>query len=253
MTEKKMKVSKVWRIALIPIAICFVIAGFANIMLSGQEYELIPYGELGTPLEIAGNMQDETIVSFDELMIVDEYATYGSENAKEEEYSYFLACFSDENDRLYYVSVKCTPGDEFYNAAKAYSNNPDMMIGDLYLPVCAQLSTDRGEHYNDLFKYYDEAVAGTNEVFAAAQMDEGIDSKLQLEYAFDTPDKLDEFEKSNQDNSKLGAVLCFVFAVCSIIGSIALGKKIKKLKTEQEQQKAEQYNEYYIPNDENKN
>lgn len=247
MTEKKMKVSKVWRIALIPIAICFVIAGFANIMLSGQEYELIPYNELGSPLEIAGNMQDETIVSFDELLIVDEYATYGSEDAEEEDHSYFLACFTDENDQLYYVSVKCTPGDEFYNTAKAYSNNPNMMIGDLYLPVCAQLSTDRGEHYNDLYKFYDEAVAGTNEVFAAAQMGEGIDSKLQLEYVFDTADQLDAFEQANQDNSKLGAIVCFFLAVCSIIGSAALGKSIKKYKKENN---ATQFGEYYVPNNE---
>lgn len=247
MTERKMKVEKVWRIALIPIGILLAFAGIVNIIISGQEYELIPYDEFGSPLEIAGNMQDETIVSFDELLIVDEYATYGSEDAEEEDHSYFLACFTDENDQLYYVSVKCTPGDEFYNTAKAYSNNPNMMIGDLYLPVCAQLSTDRGEHYNDLYKFYDEAVAGTNEVFAAAQMGEGIDSKLQLEYVFDTADQLDEFEQANQDNSKLGAIVCFFLAVCSIIGSAALGKSIKKYKKENN---ATQFGEYYVPNNE---
>lgn len=247
MTERKMKVEKVWRIALIPIGILLAFAGIVNIIISGQEYELIPYDELGSPLEIAGNMQDETIVSFDELLIIDEYATYGSEDAEEEDHSYFLACFTDENDQLYYVSVKCTPGDEFYNTAKAYSNNPNMMIGDLYLPVCAQLSTDRGEHYNDLYKFYDEAVAGTNEVFAAAQMGEGIDSKLQLEYVFDTADQLDAFEQANQDNSKLGAIVCFFLAVCSIIGSAALGKSIKKYKKENN---ATQFGEYYVPNNE---
>lgn len=247
MTERKMKVEKVWRIALIPIGILLAFAGIVNIIISGQEYELIPYDELGSPLEIAGNMQDETIVSFDELLIVDEYATYGSEDAEEEDHSYFLACFTDENDQLYYVSVKCTPGDEFYNTAKAYSNNPNMMIGDLYLPVCAQLSTDRGEHYNDLYKFYDEAVAGTNEVFAAAQMGEGVDSKLQLEYVFDTADQLDAFEQANQDNSKLGAIVCFFLAVCSIIGSAALGKSIKKYKKENN---ATQFGEYYVPNNE---
>lgn len=247
MTERKMKVEKVWRIALIPIGILLAFAGIVNIIISGQEYELIPYNELGSPLEIAGNMQDETIVSFDELLIVDEYATYGSEDAEEEDHSYFLACFTDENDQLYYVSVKCTPGDEFYNTAKAYSNNPNMMIGDLYLPVCAQLSTDRGEHYNDLYKFYDEAVAGTNEVFAAAQMGEGVDSKLQLEYVFDTADQLDAFEQANQDNSKLGAIVCFFLAVCSIIGSAALGKSIKKYKKENN---ATQFGEYYVPNNE---
>lgn len=250
MTERKMKVAKVWRVGLIPIAVLLAFAGVVNIIISGLEYELVSHSDLGNPLEIADNMQDETIVQFDEMLIVDEYATYGSEKAKEEDYSYFLVGFFDDNDQLYYASVKCTPGDEFYNKAKAYSNDASLMIGDLYLPVCATEAEDRGEYYNDLFKYYDEAVDGTNEVFANAQMNEGIDSQLKLEYAFDTADKLDEFEKANQDNSKLGAVVCFLLAVCSIVGSVFLGKGIKKYKKENEA--AASFDAYYVPNDEMK-
>lgn len=247
MTERKIKVAKVWRIALIPIGILLAFAGIVNIIISGQEYELISYSDMGSPLEIADNMQNETVVQFDEMLIVDEYATYGSENAREEDYSYFLVGFFDDDDQLYYASVKCTPGDAFYNAAKAYSNDASLMIGDLYLPVCATQADDTGEYYNDLFKYYDEAVNSTNKAFAAAQMGEGIDSKLKIEYAFDTADKLDEFEQANQDNSKLGAIVCFFLAVCSIAGSVALGKSIKKYKKENN---ATQFGAYYVPNNE---
>lgn len=249
MTERKMKVAKVWRVALIPIGILLAFVGVVNIIISGLNYTLVPYTELGSPLEIVGNIPNETVVQFDEMLIVDEYAIYGSENAKEEDYSYFLVGFFDDNDQLYYASVKCTPGDEFYNKAKAYSNDSSLMIGDLYLPVCATASEDRGEFYNDLFKYYDEAVENVNEVFASAEMDTGIDSKLQLEYAFDTADKLDEFEKANQDNGKLGAVVCFFLAVCCIVGSVVLGKQMKKYTAEKS---SEQFSEYYVPNDETK-
>lgn len=228
--EKQMKTQKKGLIAAIImlIAVVVMIGLFLSDVIGGKDYTIVNSQDYNNVYEIGNNADDSTIIQFDEIMVLDIYASYGNAFNKDtdrEDYVYFTVMIYDSEEVPYYASLEVEVGTDFYDKLMAYSNDSTQELGDMIIPACVTI----GHEATDINGYYKESVDQYNNWLG----EEGYyvpDSYLKLRYAFETPDQLDAYAKSQgRENIYAGAI--FAVALIGIIaGMIKIIKNIKKLK-----------------------
>lgn len=222
-TKKQMSALRI--ICIVALILCV----FVFVMYSGSEdYKLINAHTAENITDLNDKLEIGTdIVQFDELVIVDKYAVYGSvENEDDVDQAYYLAEFWN-NEKPYYASLCCDVDSDIYNTVEQYVNDDNQLIGDMIIPVCAKYrsNSEKGK------EFYEEAKARYDEVLN----EDVTDSGLQLEYAFDNASQLDEYAKTQKKSSskiRYRALELFFVCACGIgITSINISK-IKKREAE---------------------
>lgn len=214
------------RIICIVFLIASILVGAIFFGSVNDEYKLNSAESADDITNLNQNLTESDIVEIKELIIVDKYAVYGNENNdKNDEFAYYLAAFNNNTggeEKLYYCSVCYDVGSEEYNRIEEYVNDDSQAIGDLTVPVCAvPFSED-----DKAKEYYADAMNMYNEILG----EEIPDSNLRLKYAFDTSDKLDEYEKDQSNLSAAVSIGAVVVAVLCIIGIIVSNKNIRSIK-----------------------
>lgn len=229
--EKQMKTQKKGLIATIImlIAVIVMIGLFLSDVIGGKDYTIVNSLESDNVYQIGNDADDSTIIQFDEIMVLDIYASYGNAFNKDtdrDDYVYFTVMVFDRDDVPYYASLEVEVGTDIYDKLMSYSNDSTQELGDMIIPACVTI----GHEATDINGYYKESVDQYNNWLG----EDGYyvpDSYLKLRYAFETPDQLDAYAKSQgRENIYAGAIFA-VALIGIIIGMIKIVKNIKKLKS----------------------
>lgn len=229
--EKQMKTQKKGLIATIImlIAVIVMIGLFLSDVIGGKDYTIVNSLESDNVYQIGNDADDSTIIQFDEIMVLDIYASYGNAFNKDtdrDDYVYFTVMVFDRDDVPYYASLEVEVGTDIYDKLMSYSNDSTQELGDMIIPACVTI----GHEATDINGYYKESVDQYNNWLG----EDGYyvpDSYLKLRYAFETPDQLDAYAKSQgRENIYAGAIFA-VALIGIIVGMIKIVKNIKKLKS----------------------
>lgn len=229
--EKQMKTQKKGLIATIImlIAVIVMIGLFLSDVIGGKDYTIVNSLESDNVYQIGNDADDSTIIQFDEIMVLDIYASYGNAFNKDtdrDDYVYFTVMVFDSDDVPYYASLEVEVGTDIYDKLMSYSNDSTQELGDMIIPACVTI----GHEATDINGYYKESVDQYNNWLG----EDGYyvpDSYLKLRYAFETPDQLDAYAKSQgRENIYAGAIFA-VALIGIIVGMIKIVKNIKKLKS----------------------
>lgn len=197
------------------------------------DYEVVKTDELEAT-QLSSKLDNGTILQFNEIMVVDEYASYTESYygiIKSSEKRYYLAVAYDANNNPFYVSIAVGTKNKAFNQFDAYINDIDAYVGDLVIPVCAVEgsldNTDLRTYYKECVELYDEQLkaylGGSNE-------NSIIDTGLKLDYACDTVNNIDDYEKSQRVEDLIVYVILAAILLVFIWSLISIVKKIKKLK-----------------------
>lgn len=175
----------------------------------------------GDTQDISQLAEKNAILQFDEMTIIDAYATYGySFTDKADDYAYYLVSFNGANGVMYYASLQCDVKSSIYETINDYVTDTSTMVGDLVLPVCASAeSVDDAniiEYYNEVKDLYDKTIELPV-----------TDSGLMLKYLSDTPESA---EKSLKEENSINIYLTAGFSATAVIclaGAVITGKKLK--------------------------
>ncbi|MGN1202375.1 MAG: hypothetical protein ACI4RF_03710 [Eubacterium sp.] len=165
--------------------------------------------------------EKNTIFQFNEMTIIDAYATYGySFTDKADEYAYYLVSFYGGDGNMYYASLQCDVKSSIYETINDYVTDTSTMVGDLVLPVCASAEgvddANIIEYYNEVKELYDKTIELPV-----------TDSGLMLKYLSDTPENA---EKSLKEENSINIYLTAGFSAAAVIclaGAVIIGKKLK--------------------------
>lgn len=228
--EKQMKAQKKGLIAAIIMLIAVVVMTglFLSDVIGGKDYTIVNALDYGNVYEMGNDADDNTIIQFDEMTLLDLYASYGNvfnKDTDKEDYIYALISILDANDELYFASLEIEVGTDMYDRFMDYMNDDTQELGDFVIPAYVTI----GHEATDINGYYKDTVNEFNSWIS----EDGYyipDSYLKLRYAFETPDQLDTYAKSQgRENIYAGAI--FAVALIGIIaGMIKIIKNIKKLK-----------------------
>lgn len=183
-----------------------------------NDFEIVKVADTEDVSQLA---EKNTILQFDEMTIIDAYATYGySFTDKADEYAYYLVSFNGANGVMYYASLQCDVNSRVYQTINDYVSDASTMVGDLVLPVCASVTEaeDKNitQYYEDIKNLYNKTIDLSVE-----------DSSLMLKYVSDTPENVSEYIK---DNNRADVYLTAGFsavAVLCLAGAVITGKKLK--------------------------
>ena len=228
--EKQMKTQKKGLAATIFMMICMVviIVMFLSDVIGGSDYNITNSLDFDNVYAISNGADDSTIIQFDEMMVIDAYASYGNvfnKDTDKDDFAYFTVMIYDNEDYPYFASLEVEVGTDMYNQLMAYSNDETQTLGDMVIPACVTI----GHEATDINGYYKDAVDQFNEWLG----EEGYyipDSYLKMRYAFETPDQLGEYAKAQgREYIYVGAVLA-VFLIAAIFGLIKIIKNMNRLK-----------------------
>lgn len=211
--------------------VCALIVFTASSVVT--DYEIVKTDELDVS-QLSSKLDKGTILQFDDLMIIDEYASYTESYYglfKKSENRYYLAVFNDANKKPCYVSVAVDIEKDVFKQLDGYVNDSNSFVGDLMLPVCAvEGSIDDNDlvtYYQDCINLYDEQL---KTYLGGSSKSTITDSKLKLNYAFDTVNNIDEYKASERKEYIITYAIfgiCLLVFLCSIISVV---RKMKKLK-----------------------
>lgn len=177
--------------------------------------------KVGNTQDISQLGEKNTILQFNEMTIIDAYATYGySFTDKADDYAYYLVSFYVSDGSMYYASLQCDVNSGIYETINDYVTDTSTMVGDLVLPVCAVAEgvddANINEYYNDVMELYDKTI----EIPVT-------DSGLMLKYLSDTPESAEKILKEeNNINIYLTAGFSAAALIC-LAGAVITGKKLK--------------------------
>lgn len=165
--------------------------------------------------------EKNTILQFNEMTIIDAYATYGySFTDKADDYAYYLVSFYASDGSMYYASLQCDVNSGIYETINDYVTDTSTMVGDLVLPVCAVAEgvddANITEYYNDVKELYDKTI----EIPVT-------DSGLMLKYLSDTPESAEKILKEENNINIYFTAGFSAAAVICLSGAVITGKKLK--------------------------
>lgn len=220
------KQQKTLRIISIILAILSIFIFFVMSSGSDDEYKIINAHDYEGITSLDDSLAIGTdIVEFNELVIVDLYATYGSVNDENDvDTAYYLAVFYNK-DTPYYASICCDVGSEIYETLQAYINDESQQIGDMNVPACAihhSSSDDGARFYLEGIDFYNESLG----------MDIA-DSGLELEYVFATADGLEDYKNAKKNEGSAVAICSMIMFLAAVCGIFVTSFKLKKIKKEE--------------------
>ncbi len=165
---------------------------------------------------------------FDEMILVDKFASYGNETTGYSDAEYYIVCFVDKEKELVYATLKVDKSDEIKDTCSAYIDDKTLNVGDVTLSGCFSSYTNGSV----VQEYFEEAY----EIFNEQMVGESLD--WYFVYEAKNAEALAEKESTNQW-VMLGAAA--VFMVPAALGMWALSRKRKELN-----EYLEEYNEGYF-------
>ena len=229
---KKLKKSLILGVVCVVMFVCAaIIYTVSSVVIN---YNIIKAEELEVN-QIDSQLDNKTILRFNELMIIDEYASYTESDYgifNKSEKRYYLAIFTDANGDACYASIAVDTKNDIYNQFSEYADDENQLVGDLVLPVCAVKgsvdNSDLRTYYQDCIDIYDKQLSeyfggyiGSTEQYAIT------DSKLKLDYAVDTVNNIDAY-KSSQISGYL--MVYAILAFCIIVFIVLVISVVKKMK-----------------------
>lgn len=192
----------------------------------GTDYNFVSVSDEDLP---SGEYDTNTVLCFDNMIIIDEYAKYGGIFAGTDEddfdSAYFLVLVTDKYS-AYFASLEVDADSDIYSSLKKYLESSDMKVGDLVLPVCAIESelpdTELENYYAQQLDYYSGTIA-----------DEGLtvdNLAVNYRYASDTKANFSSYEKSEKHSETVK--LCVIIAITAYLAvmTAVYGGKHRKLK-----------------------
>lgn len=222
--------------ALITGILCFAVGVIMFIIALGQfgigECKITNINDVDSVFSIDEDANAKDIYQFDNMIILDEYATYSEFYGIKTDDAYYTVMFFDKDGTAYYASLEVSTGSEIYKHLEDYINDDEQYIGDMIIPVCA--ATD-ARFESELLDYYDEAIDSYKALLEGEDMDEEIyDSRLKLRYACDIPANIGDYNKSETKTALFVFGFISLFTILFLFVTIKSAKKIKKIKNSTE-------------------
>lgn len=223
-TQKKGLITSIILFIFVAVMTCI----FTVDAIGGKDYKIINSLDADNVYELGNGADDSTIIQFDEMMVLDIYASYGNafnKDTDKDDFAYFTVIIYDAEETPYYVSLEVEVGTDIYDKLMAYSNDTSKALGDMIIPACVTV----GHEATDINGYYKEDIDRYNELLS----EKGYyipDSYLKVRYAFESPDQLDTYAKAQgRENIYIGAIFA-VALIGILVGMVKIIKNIKKLK-----------------------
>lgn len=196
------------------------------------DYEIVDVMSADSVYSLDEDASSRTVYKFDNVLIIDEYATYSESYGIKDDMAYYLVAFVDKYDEVYLASLEVDTGLDIFDKIEAYINDDSQYIGDFSIPICA--ATD-AKSDSDLSSYYREAVEKYTEILNDEEL-EVSNSYLKLKYACDVPANIDKYAAAQTRQSLIVYAMMGGFALVMLAMTIRAYSKIKKLKRMNEEE-----------------